>query len=85
MMDELRDHRFYAEDIHPSQVAIDYIWKRLRNDSFRNSLFYNGCRRNNPKSLQHAFNPDSESHQKFEVKLKTKITKLVVEYPFMKF
>ena len=27
MMDELRDYRFYAADLlHPSQVAIDYIW-----------------------------------------------------------
>src|SRR6187431_1674019 len=31
MMDELRDYRFYAEDmLHPSQVAIDYIWERFR-------------------------------------------------------
>ncbi|HMK06581.1 MAG TPA: GSCFA domain-containing protein, partial [Flavobacterium sp.] len=30
MMDELRDYRFYAEDmIHPSQTAIDYIWERF--------------------------------------------------------
>ena len=28
MMDDLRDYRFYNNDmIHPSQVAIDYIWK----------------------------------------------------------
>jgi hypothetical protein len=31
MMDELRDYRFYAEDmLHPNQVAIDYIWKRFK-------------------------------------------------------
>ena len=30
MMDELRDYRFYAEDLlHPSKVAIDYIWERF--------------------------------------------------------
>ena len=30
MMDELRDYRFYAEDLlHPSQVAVDYIWERF--------------------------------------------------------
>ena len=30
MMDELRDYRFYSEDmLHPSQVAIDYIWERF--------------------------------------------------------
>ena len=27
LMDELRDYRFYADDmLHPSQAAIDYIW-----------------------------------------------------------
>ena len=30
MMDELRDYRFYAEDmIHPNKTAINYIWKNL--------------------------------------------------------
>ncbi|NJN25416.1 MAG: GSCFA domain-containing protein [Cyclobacteriaceae bacterium] len=30
MMDELRDYRFYAEDmLHPSQVAVDYIWQQF--------------------------------------------------------
>lgn len=28
LMDDLRDYRYYSEDmIHPSQTAIDYIWK----------------------------------------------------------
>lgn len=30
MNDELRDYRFYAEDmIHPSEVAIEHIWQRF--------------------------------------------------------
>jgi hypothetical protein len=30
MLDELRDYRFYAEDmVHPSDVAVEYIWKRF--------------------------------------------------------
>lgn len=30
MMDELRDYRFYAEDmVHPSVQAIEYIWERF--------------------------------------------------------
>ena len=30
MMDELRDYRFYTEDmLHPSGVAVDYIWDCL--------------------------------------------------------
>lgn len=30
MMDELRDYRFYAEDlVHPSKTAVDYVWERF--------------------------------------------------------
>ena len=30
MMDDLRDYRFYAEDlVHPSPQAIDYIWRKF--------------------------------------------------------
>ena len=31
MMDELRDYRFYAEDmLHPNKIAINYIWERFQ-------------------------------------------------------
>jgi GSCFA family. len=31
MMDELRDYRFYADDmLHPSSLAIGYIWERFK-------------------------------------------------------
>lgn len=31
MLDELRDYRFYADDmLHPSPLAVDYIWQRFR-------------------------------------------------------
>ncbi len=30
VLDELRDYRFYAEDmVHPSAVAVEYIWERF--------------------------------------------------------
>lgn len=30
MMDDLRDYRYYGEDmLHPSQVAVNYIWDKL--------------------------------------------------------
>ena len=30
VLDELRDYRFYADDlVHPSAAAVDYIWQRL--------------------------------------------------------
>ena len=31
LMDELRDYRFYADDmLHPSTLAIEYIWEKFR-------------------------------------------------------
>jgi len=31
VMDDLRDYRFYKEDmLHPSEVAVDYIWQKFR-------------------------------------------------------
>ena len=88
MMAELRDYRFYAEDmLHPNQVAIDYIWKRFKETSISETAFavmdeVEGIQ----KSLAHRpFNPGSESHLKFESKLSQKITKLENQYSFMKF
>lgn len=35
VMDELRDYRFYADDMtHPSRMAIDYIWQRFSEAAF---------------------------------------------------
>jgi hypothetical protein len=37
VIDELRDYRFYKEDmLHPNQLAVDYIW-----DHFKDSYFTN--------------------------------------------
>ena len=37
MMDELRDYRFYADDmIHPSAKAVEYIWQRFQDTYFDN-------------------------------------------------
>lgn len=88
MMDELRDYRFYAEDmLHPNQLAIDYIWQRFKETAISKSalpvLEEIGSIQS---SLNHRpFNPESESHQKFLVKLQKKITDICIRYPFMKF
>ena len=35
MLDELRDYRFYADDmIHPSPLAVEYIWQRFQDIYF---------------------------------------------------
>ena len=88
MMDELRDYRFYAEDmLHPNQVAIDYIWERFFQTQIADGIYpimEEVC--SIQKGLQHRpFNPSSESHKKFDEKLGEKISKLVSQYSFIKF
>ncbi len=88
MMDELRDYRFYAEDmIHPSPVAIDYIWQRFSETTIsQESQSIMKEVETIQKGLAHRpFDPNSESHQQFLSKLQAKSTKLVSQYSFMKF
>lgn len=88
MMDELRDYRFYAEDmVHPNQVAINYIWERF-SETVISEESHSIIKEVETiqKGLQHRpFNPSSKSHQQFLSKLQDKITKLVTLYSFMKF
>ena len=88
LLDELRDYRFYSQDmLHPNQLAIDYIWQRFFQTQISESIYSvmeDVC--SIQKDLAHKpFNPNSEKHQHFLSKLRDKIAKLVVEYPFMKF
>jgi hypothetical protein len=88
MMDELRDYRFYGDDLlHPSTMAIEYIWQRFKATAIsENALSILDEVEAIQKSLLHKpFNPLAESHQKFQSKLQEKITKLQEKYPFMKF
>lgn len=88
MMDELRDYRFYGEDmLHPNQVAIDYIWKRFsENYILPESISIMQEVDEIQKSLHHrSFNPKSEQHQKFLAKLRQKIKFLDEKLPHIKF
>lgn len=88
MMDELRDYRFYTEDmIHPSAVAIDYIWERFSNSWIEDEANKTMTKVDDiQKGLRHRpFNPDSAGHQKFKLGLTKKINDLKVQYPLMKF
>lgn len=88
MMDELRDYRFYAEDmIHPSQTAIEYIWQRFT-ESWASEEAQQTMKLadNIQKSLLHRpFNPGSDSHKKFLENLGTKIATLQQKHPHIVF
>jgi hypothetical protein len=87
VMDELRDYRFYDEDmVHPNKTAINYIW-----DKFNELYFKNKTKQLNSEihkllqAMKHrSFNPESENHKMFLRKYLQKTMDLNVQYPFLK-
>jgi hypothetical protein len=88
VMDDLRDYRFYADDmIHISPVAIDYIW-----DKFKKAFFEKETLKIIPriekikKALSHRpFDINSNAHQDFLRKLLHNIEILEKQYTFLDF
>jgi len=88
MMDELRDYRFYAEDmIHPNQTAIKYIWEKFKESWMLEEALKTMEEVNIiQKGLQHKpFNPDSEAHKLFLQKLSESRVKIQSEFPHIFF
>ncbi len=88
MMDELRDYRFYTSDmIHPSALAIDYIWEHFTTVWMTPATLTTLKKiATLLKRLQHkAFHPDSEAHQAFLKKTRLQIQELQRTYPNIEF
>ena len=86
MLDELRDYRFYAEDmVHPSQVAVDYIWQRFM-DTYMTADTQNEMRTLHQlwRDRHHRFlHPDSPEAQQFAAHIKTRLQQLQPRYPWL--
>lgn len=88
MMDELRDYRFYAEDmIHPNKTTKNYIWEKFTSTWFDVSA--NSTMKEidiiQKGMLHKPFNPNSEKHLQFLENLEQKKLKIMREYSFMSF
>ena len=88
MLDELRDYRFYADDmIHPNQTAINYIWEKFQkvwisDEALQIMEEVDAIQ----KGLQHKpFNPSAEAYHKFLQNLEEKKKKLQLNFPHFKF
>ncbi len=86
LLDELRDYRFYAEDmVHPSEMAVRYVWERFARSCFTDEALriMEECE-NIRKALSHKpFHPDSEEHKRFLGQLVLKIEQLKGKYPYL--
>ncbi|MGB5498368.1 MAG: GSCFA domain-containing protein, partial [Maribacter sp.] len=88
MMDELRDYRFYKSDmVHPSELAVDYIWEKFKNTWTSREAFFTMEKVEEIQRgmLHRSFNPKSKEHQKFLNSLNAKTQALQMEFPFMVF
>ena len=88
MMDELRDYRYYKEDlIHPNQTAIAIIWEKFLSSWVASETFeiqkkiaviQNGL-------LHIPFNENSKAYIHFKKDLETKISEIKEQLPWATF
>lgn len=88
MMDDLRDYRFYADDmLHPSKVAIDYIWEQF-SETYFNKETAQIIKEVNKIILaenHRPLNPNTKNHKKFLEDCAYQKELLLKKYPFLKF
>jgi hypothetical protein len=87
MMDELRDYRFYKEDlIHPTAQAEDYIWGKFKMAWIDPSTYplIQEVEQIKRDLTHRAFNPESPTHLKFLENLQKKLEKLSKSFDFSK-
>lgn len=88
MMDDLRDYRYYAEDlVHPNKQATEYIWQK-----FSHTLLSDDCKAMLPRidkinrAVNHRVrNPGSEKHQAHIEKTLKEIAVIEQNHPVIKF
>ena len=88
VLDELRDYRYYADDmLHPSPLAVRYLWER-----FSEAFFSAETKQvitaieDITKDLSHKpFHPESEAYQRFLGQIVLKIERLIGKYPYLDF
>ena len=84
VMDELRDYRFYADDMtHPSRMAIDYIWERFGEVAFsdKTKALNERIERIVKASEHRPFNRNGQEYKAFCRTQREKITQLESEHP----
>ena len=86
VVDELRDYRFYASDmLHPSDVAIDYIWEKLTESLFDihtkklcdEIIAYRNMCKHRP------IHKDTIDYQKFLQAINNKLEMLITTHPWL--
>lgn len=86
VIDELRDYRFFAEDMaHPSSQAIDYIWECFTEHYMdKNAKDFIETWRKIHRALEHRpFHPEAEEYRNFVRQNLQKISDLKEQKPYI--
>lgn len=86
VMDDLRDYRFYKEDLlHPSAAAVQYIWERFSTTYFSELTQQINTELNQiQRLLEHRpLHPETEEHQQFLRKTESKIREFAARNPML--
>ena len=88
IIDDLRDYRFFAEDmVHPNYAATQYVWEKFLSvcvDDESQSLMKEIAIIRNARNHK-AFNPESVQHQNFMKTNLEKTLKLSTVHPYIDF
>lgn len=85
MMDELRDYRFYADDmLHPSPQAVEYIWQRFAENMLSAEAQEILSEWSEiQKALNHKpFRPEGEGYKQFISQTLLKMKRLNEKFPY---
>lgn len=88
LVDELRDYRFYADDlVHPSEVAVQYVWERFTDWCLapETGKVMQECEQIHKDLLHKPLRPDSEDYKRFLGQILLKIERLNGKYPYLDF
>jgi len=86
MMDELRDYRFYADDLlHPSELAENIIWERFISAYFTHEAqtFISEMEAFQRMRSHRVLHPESAEARQFRRKVEERAKELRSRYPFL--
>jgi hypothetical protein len=88
VIDELRDYRFYKVDrVHPSEEAIDYVWKRFEEHYCdEETKLLNTKVSNFRRTLAHrSIHEDSKDHQEQRIQSEKQLNEFLAMFPQIEF
>lgn len=88
VIDELRDYRFYKDDlVHPTSMAINYVWDKFRDCYFDDTteLLIVEIQKIKTAVNHKPFNFEGEEHQRFISKQLSLMKSLSEKYSFLDF